>query len=187
MTRRQRRLWILPLVLALAAAAEPTSVARYTADGSLVLPADYREWVFLSTGLDMSYSEASAMAGHSMFDNVFVDRASWQRFKETGHWPDGAVFALELRGAATRGSINRRGTYQTDERMALEFHVHDEGRFKGGWAFFESDGVLPARQLPYSEACYSCHLQHGALDTTFTQFYPVAKAIATKAGTLRVP
>ena len=189
--RATRRLWILPLVpalvLALTGAGDPATVACYTTDGALIVPPDYREWVFLSAGLDMSYADAPPMAGHSTFDNVFVDRTAWQRFRETGHWPDGAVFVLELRHASTQGSINRRGAYQTEELMALEFHVHDEARFKGGWAFFESAGASPARLLPVSEACYSCHLEHGAVDTTFTQFYPVARAIAVKAGTLRAP
>jgi hypothetical protein len=152
-----------------------------------MMPADYREWVFLSAGLDMSYSDAPAMAEHSMFDNVFVDRASWQRFKATGHWPDRTMLVMEQRGATTRGSINKRGKYQTDERMTIEIHVRDESRFKGGWAFFVTDGDSPAQQVPYAAECYSCHLQHGAVDTTFVQFYPTARAIAKKAGTFQGP
>ena len=66
--------------------------------------------------------------------------------------------------------------------MGIEIHVRDESRFKGGWAFFETDGDSPALQVPYTADCYSCHLQHGAVDTTFVQFYPTAKAIAKTAG-----
>jgi Cytochrome P460 len=171
----------------LMAAADETGGPDYTSDGALIMPADYREWVFLSAGLDMSYSDAPAIAGHSMFDNVFVDRASWQRFKATGHWPDRTMLVLEQRGATTRGSINKRGKYQTDERMAVEIHVRDESRFKGGWAFFVIDGDSRGQQVPYAAACYSCHLQHGAVDTTFAQFYPTAKAIAKEAGTFHGP
>ena len=149
------------------------------------MPADYRDWVFLSSGLDMSYSEAPAMRGHSMFDNVFVDRAAWQGFQATGHWPDRTVLVMEIRGASTHGSINKHGQYQTDERMGIEIHVRDAARFTGGWAFFVTDGNSPAPQVPYAADCYSCHLQHGAVDTTFAQFYPTAKAIAKKAGTFR--
>jgi hypothetical protein len=36
-----------------------------------------------------------------------------------------------------------------------------------------------------SAPCYECHRAHGAVDTTFAQFYPIAKAIAIKAGTYR--
>ncbi len=125
------------------------------------------------------------MRGHSMFDNVFVNRSAWERFKSTGHWPDGTVLVMEVRGANSKGSINKRGQYQTGDRMGLEFHVHDEARFKGGWAFFVTGGDTPAVQVPFEAECYECHRTHGAVDSTFTQFYPTARAIAEKAGTFR--
>jgi len=139
----------------------------------------------LSSGLDMSYSEGPSDMGHSMFDNVFVDPAAWAAFKRTGHWPDKTVFVLEGRLATSKGSIVKHGQYQTEERMALEAHVRDEARFKGGWGFFAFGGDAPAAQLPTAAPCYSCHQAHGAVDTTFTQFYPTAKPIAVKAGTFR--
>jgi Cytochrome P460 len=172
-----------PLLLVLAAATNDAPGPRFDAEGALIPPADYREWVFLSSGLDMSYSEAPAMRGHSMFDNVFVDPASWAAFKQSGHWPDKTIFAMEVRGAATKGSINKKGRYQTQDLMGTEYHVRDESRFKGGWGFFVSDGTGPAALLPESAPCYTCHQAHGAVDTTFTQFYPTAKTIAIHAGT----
>jgi len=176
-----------PLMLMLTAATNDTSGPRYTAEGALVPPMEYREWVFLSSGLDMSYNEDPAMKGHSMFDNVFVDPASWAAFKRTGHWPDRTMFAMESRGASTKGSINKQGHFQTEDLMGVEFHVHDTSRFKGGWGFFAGNATDPATQLPYTAACYSCHQAHGAVDTTFTQFYPTAKPIAVKAGTYQEP
>ena len=32
--------------------------------------------------------------------------------------------------------------------------------------------------------CYSCHTEHGAVDTTFVQFYPTLLPIAEHKGTL---
>ncbi len=100
----------LPLLLLplLVGAISPESPG-YTAAGDLVVPGDYREWIYLSSGIDMSYSKGPPMQGASMFDNVFVDPASWQMFKRTGHWPDKTMFAMEARGAASHGSINRNG------------------------------------------------------------------------------
>ena len=170
----------IPLIASVAAAAP-----NYTADGELVLPQDYREWVYMSTGLDMAYTERADMMGHSMFDNVFVDPASWAQFKQTGHWPDKTMFVLEVRKAASHGSINKKGQFQTEERLGLEVHVRDEARFKGGWGFFAFDGAGPAKQIPYTAECYACHQANGAVDTTFTQFYPTAKPIAVKAGTFK--
>jgi Cytochrome P460 len=184
MMLKSRRLKLsAPLLLLLTAATGEDVGPQFNADGALIPPAGYREWVFLSAGLDMSYSEVPAMMGHSMFDNVFVDPASWAAFKRSGHWPDKSMFAMESRGASTKGSINKQGHYQTEDLMGVEFHVRDESRFKGGWGFFASDGTAPAQKLPETAPCYACHLAHGAVDTTFTQFYPTAKAIATKAGT----
>ncbi|MEO8925649.1 MAG: cytochrome P460 family protein [Caulobacteraceae bacterium] len=176
---------ILGGALALAAPAEIQSGApRYDANGRLILPAEYRDWVFLSSGLDMSYSQTPAMGGTHMFDNVFAPRAAYSVFKNTGVWPDQTVLMLENRGGASKGSINKQGQFQTGEVMGLEAHVKDAARFKGGWGFFGFDGEKPAQQISYAAACYSCHQVNAAADTTFVQFYPTLLPIATKLKTL---
>jgi hypothetical protein len=178
----------LALVPALMLAAAPATDAggpHYTADGKLVLPPDWREWVFLSASLDMNYVDGPPMPDAHMFDNVFVEAAAWHEFQRTGHWPDKTVFVKEDRGGTSKGSINKYGQFQNDDLMGVEFHVHDEGRFKGGWGFFFSDGAAPAELVPSDQACYACHEAHGAVDTTFTQFYPTAKPIAVRIGTFR--
>jgi hypothetical protein len=177
-------------IFLLTAAGDDADSPRYSASGALAFPQNYREWVYLSSGLDMSYSAQAATMDHStmdhsMFDNVFVNPAAWAAFKQSGHWPDKTVFAMEIRLAGTRGSINQAGHYQTEERMGVEFHVHDESRFKGGWAFFATDGTQSAEILPESATCTACHQAHGAVDSTFTQFYPTAKPVAVKAGTFQ--
>jgi len=168
--------------LAQTPAANPDA-AQFDAQGRFLPPANYREWVFLSSGVDMSYSE-TASADHHMFDNTFVPRAAYEAFKRDGKWPDKTVLALEVRGGATNGSINKRGAFQSGEPMGLEFHVKDEARFKGGWGFFSSLNGKPAVMIPPAAACYACHQDHAAADTTFVQFYPTLLPIATKLGTL---
>src|SRR5277367_1700363 len=86
---------------------------RYAADGQLTLPSDYREWVFLSSGLGMTYQ---AMPGHeeAAFTNVFVNPAAYRSFLATGKWPDKTMLILEVRASATKGSINKAGSYQSD-------------------------------------------------------------------------
>jgi hypothetical protein len=155
----------------------------YTADGKMQMPADYREWVYLSTGFDMSYSPRM-QAGHHMFDNVFVEPGAYQAFKKTGTWPDKTVLVLEARGAIDKGSINKGGDYQSSELMGVEIHVKDTSRFKDGWAFFAFDDAKPAAMIPTAASCYSCHAEHAAVDTTFVQFYPTLLPIATAKGTL---
>ena len=152
-------------------------------DGKLQLPADYREWIYLSTGMDMSYS-ARGMPGHHMFDNVFVNPEAYRVFKETGTWPDKTMMVLEARGARDKGSINQRGLFQDTDLMGVEVHVKDSARFDGGWAFFTFDDDKPAREVDHSVDCYACHRAHAAVDTTFVQFYPTLLPIAKAAGTL---
>src|ERR1700739_2586224 len=111
----------------------------YTAEGRLVFPANYREWIYLTTGMDMDYNPDPAMAGHSMFDNVFVNPEAYQAFVATGTWPDKTILVLEGRMAANKGSINKKGHYQTNDVMNQSVHVKDESRFPGKWAFFGFD------------------------------------------------
>src|SRR4029453_8932508 len=84
----------------------PKPAATFTADGKLEFPKDYRTWVYLSSGLDMSYVEKMNMGEQPAFDNVFVDPAAYAAFQKTGHWPEGAMFVLEVRRGANKGSIN---------------------------------------------------------------------------------
>ncbi len=164
------------------AVAPSSSGPGYTSDGQMKLPERYREWVYLSTGFDMSYSPAQ-MLDHHMFDNVFVNPEAYKSFVETGTWPDKTMLVLEVRGAEGKGSINQAGNFQGTERMGLEVHVKDEARFPGKWAFFGFGGQKTAKMTPQSAECYSCHAAHAAVDTTFVQFYPTLLPIAKSKGT----
>jgi len=62
--------------------------------------------------------------------------------------------------------------------------VKDEARFPGKWAFFAFNDNDTAKMVPREAACYTCHEQHGAIDTTFVQFYPTLIGIATSKATL---
>lgn len=178
---------VAALGLAAASHAEgPAGPARYTADGKLEYPSDYRTWVYLSSGMDMSYAEGASASDAHLFDSVFVNREAYDDFLKTGHWPDKTMFVLELRRAQGKGSINKKGLFQTD-KLGMEVHVRDQARFKdtGGWAFFggfRNDG--PGNKIPTAAGCIACHEQHGAVDTTFAQFYPTLMPIAKAKKTI---
>ncbi len=179
------RLVLALAALCLAAAAPIAQPPRFDAAGRLDYPTNYRDWVFLSSGLDMSYSAHPAMPGGThMFNNVFVQPGAVAYFRHTGHWPDGTMLVLENRSGASKGSINQHGVFQTGTVMGLEVHVRDAAHFPGGWGFFSFDGSTPARLIPRSASCYACHQAHGAVDTTFTQFYPTMLPIARHYGTV---
>ena len=155
----------------------------YESDGRLRYPAHYREWIYLSSGIDMAYSKV-ALTTHSTFDNVFVESTAYREFLRSGTWPDGTLLVLESRAASEKGSINQRGKYQSGEPLGVEMHVRDSKRFKGDWAFFSFESAKPATLIPMTEDCYSCHQEHGAVDTTFVQFYPTLLPVATLKRTL---
>jgi hypothetical protein len=133
----------------------------------------------------MSYSPNMSM-DHSIFDNVFVNPEAYKAFLQTGTWPDKTMLVLEERMAGSKGSINKNGHFQTGNIMGREVHVKDEARFAGTgkWAFFNAEDGVTGKLLPREMDCYSCHEQHGAVDTTFVQFYPTLVEIAKKKNTL---
>jgi hypothetical protein len=159
--------------------ARPSNVAaRFTADGKMEFPADYRTWVYLSSGMDMVYTEGGGGGLHA-FDNVFVDPRAYAGFQTTGLWPNGTVLVLEIRGAEAHASIDKAGRSQ-GARLAVEVHVKDQARFKdtGGWGFVGFSGEKPGGVIPKAAACYACHQDHAAVDTTFVQFYPTLMSTA---------
>jgi hypothetical protein len=153
---------------------------QYSADGKLVLPRDYREWVYLSTGLGMEYS-AEGKAG-TEFTNVFVKPSAYRAFLATGRWPDRTVLVLEIRDSATRGSINRGGHYQSVLR-SLSASVKDVKRFPTKWAYFSFNQGAQQASANAPSHCFQCHNTHGAVDNTFVQFYPTLKPVAEKYAT----
>jgi len=173
------------LLIGVAFGEYPTPTAsgpEYTGDAQLKFPEHYRDWIYLTTGFDMSYNPAMRM-GHHMFDNVFVNPEAYKAFVETGTWPDKTMLLIEVRGAESKGSINQAGNFQ-GEVMGVEVHMKDEARFPGKWAFFGFDGEKTAKMIPTTAECYTCHAAHAAVDNTFVQFYPTLLPIAKAKGTL---
>ncbi len=159
----------------------PPSELSYTADGQMNFPENYREWVYLTSGLGMSYSATAPE--HARFDNVFVNPTAYKAFLATGTWPNKTVLVLEVRGADSKVSIDHHGQSQTTEVVAIEAHVRDE-KLPGKWGFFEFDGHAPGKLVARPATCYTCHEAHAAVDTTFVQFYPTLIGLAKEKKTL---
>ena len=181
------------LAVTLGAQSEPGDGPRYVNGDELVRPDNYREWMFLSSGLGMTYeaervSEAGSGARPMRFQNVFVNRSAYAGFAETGEWPDGSIFVLEIREAASESSINVAGSFQS-RLLSLEAEVKDS-RFEDGWAFyaFGRAGSMPDSAAPLAgdevARCVECHTDHTAVERTFVQFYPTLLDIAREKGTL---
>jgi hypothetical protein len=180
------RVPVLLLSLAAVCLCADKDKAKFSRDGELAYPANYREWIFLSSGLGMTYGPNAPAAGAPLrFDNVFVNPSSYREFMKTGKWVDGTIMILEVRNSETKGSINQHGSFQRDV-AAIEAHVKDSKRFKGGWAFYDLSPAKPlATPITPGNRCEQCHEAHGAVDTTFVQFYPDLIPIAVKYGQVK--
>ena len=108
---------------------------------------------------------------------------------ETGVWPSGTVFILELRRSQTDAAPNKGGQFQGD-LLSLEAEVKD-ARFSDGWAFFNfgrgTELVEVAAPLSGAAAapCVQCHTNETAVERTFVQFYPTLLQVARQKGTLK--
>src|SRR5687768_7417401 len=86
-----------------------TAGPQYTSTGELIRPADFREWVFVTSGLGMTYNQPAprsdsaqaAPARAPNFTNVYVNPAAYRSFMRTGQWPDQTMFILEIRAATS--------------------------------------------------------------------------------------
>ena len=182
------------------APARVTDGASFTASGAVVRPQDYREWVYLTSGLGMSYAPeaqaaaaAAAAAGQArppVFDNVFVNRQSYRAFLQSGRWPDGTMFILELRRGERHVSIDTGGQTQ-GAVLGIEAAVKDTTRYAatGGWAYLGfggSNGLAEsATPNPPTASCYACHRDNTAVENTFVQFYPTLFEVAQRMGTVK--
>jgi hypothetical protein len=162
--------------------AQTSSTLQYTREGKMILPKDYREWIFLSSGLGMGYTPGAKDAANPQFDNVFVNPAAYQAFLKTGTWPDKTMLVLEFRGSDNHASITTTGRSQTGV-TDIEVHVKDSSR--DGWAFYSFGTGQEGTLFPKTRDCYSCHEQNGAVESTFVQYYPTLADVAKAKGTFK--
>ena len=171
--------------------AQQPPAPAFTSAGQLVRPLDYRSWVFVTSGLGMTYGPAKPAEGQPpLFDNVFVTRDAYDEFLRSGAWPDKTMFILEGRRAEANVSINNGG--HTQGQMAfMEAAVKYIALFKntGGWGYYSFDSrdglVESAAAMPPTASCYACHSANTAVDNTFVQFYPELFAVAKAKGTIK--
>jgi hypothetical protein len=172
-----------------ALSAQQSDGPRYAAGtNNLLQPADYREWIFLSSSLGLDYRPA--MPGTApRFGNVFVNPSSYRAFMQTGKWPDKTIFVLEFRNSGTETIKDREGRFQTGF-TGVEAEVKDS-RFPDGWGFFafNTPNAATAGSPPLGgdtvARCIDCHTKNTAVERTFVQFYPTLFDVAKKMGTVK--
>jgi len=160
---------------------------QWTADGELVLPSGYHEWIFLGAPLT-PHGLNGGKAGFPEYHNVYVQPEAYKAYRKTGEWPEGTILFKELQltrpGTSPDGSsieVSGRG-YFPAARNGVDISVKDSKRFKdtNGWGFFNFGHHAP----PYAEtaaaapkeACAGCHIAN-ADNMVFSKFYaPILEA-----------
>jgi hypothetical protein len=158
-------------------------VARFTASGKLVKPADLTDWVFLGTSLGMGYNPGSFNASRpGQFQVVLMEPNAYRYFVKNKSYAPGSMLLLSFYDADTRKrSVNQNGFTQA-ELTNFEIHLIDPAKGGAdGRAFYtfdadDSEGNL----LPPGNGCVTCHNKHGAFQGTFAQFYPTIRPLIPK-------
>lgn len=162
--------------------------ARAGSDDGLRRPPDLRELVFLSSSQGLAYGPAVRRSATPAFTNIFVEPAIYRSFMQTGRWPEGTTFFMEVRAGVGHTAIGTSGSSQ-GELLAVEAEHKDSTRYPdGGWAYFDfghRGEKQQAEPIARTAECYTCHRLHGAVEWTFTQFYPEQFAVAQRLGTVR--
>jgi hypothetical protein len=159
--------------------ATPKDLPQYTSGDELVRPQDYREWVFITSGFRLSNNPSPADG--ATFTNVFVSPSAYKEFLATGYWPDKTVLVEEKRTSSNKGSLNKASQFQT-ELVGISVKVRDAARFPDKWAYFSFDSTAQTAHANPKTACWQCHHDQGAVDSTYVQFYPTLKPVAQKFG-----
>lgn len=166
-----------------AAATKPA----YTSDGQLMIPKNFRSWVFIGAPLTPNGLN-NGKAGFPEFHNVYVEKENLEAYWKTGKFPEQTVIVKELtlvrnptNSDGSTSEASGRGFFE-GEFNGLDVTVKDSSRFTktSGWGFFN----FGHHALPYAstakeaskQECAGCHIAGAAkTDLTWVQFYPVLR------------
>jgi len=155
--------------------------AEFTADGDLIRPSGWREWVFVGSPLTPNTLNGGE-APFPEFHSVYIDPESWEHYKKTGEFREGTMFAKELTLVGATAATSGIGFFNGD-LQGFEIAHKDTKRYPketDGWAYY-TFGHKPepydstASAMP-TAACAACHTAAAAEDMVFTQYYPILEA-----------
>lgn len=169
---------------AVTAGAEPAAFYKpeYAADGSLKLPKDFEQWVYVGSPLTPNALN-NGKANFPEFHNVYIQPGAYREYKRTGVFPEGTIMFKELqltlkgdRPDGSRTEASGRG-YFPGALNGADVSVKDSKRFAdtNGWGYFDFNHAEPkaaTAKLEPKEACAACHLSGAKKDMVWVQFYP---------------
>lgn len=178
------------------AAAAEINRAKFTTDGQVKIPSDWRSWIFVGAPVTPNALN-DGKAPFPEFHNVYIEPSAYAHWKKTGKFAEGTQIAKELVlvRQKDKGEMNKDGStgevsgvgYFQGEFQGLELTIKDTKRFAkepGGWAYFSFGHKSPpyaktAKAFP-TASCNACHEAAAKDDWVFTQFYPVLRAAKPK-------
>ena len=155
--------------------------ATFTADGELIRPAGWREWVFVGSPLTPN-SLNGGKASFPEFHSVYIDPKSWEHYKKTGTFREGTMLAKELTLVGATAATSGIGFFNGD-LQGFEIAHKDSKRYtkdSGGWAYYtfghKPEPYASSTAAQPTAACAACHTASAAEDMVFTQYYPILGA-----------
>jgi hypothetical protein len=142
-------MFLCPKVILSAEAA--SHAAKFDEDGKLLLPSDYRTWVFVGatvTPNDMNGGKAAFPEFHT----IYMDPASYKIYKNAGEFPEGTMMIKETLMIGGKKAPSGKGYFMGDF-VLLAAGVKDTKRFGGeqaGW-----DSPVKSRRPPAVFSEYS--------------------------------
>ena len=155
---------------------------EYTQDGDLILPKNWRTWIFVGSPLTPNGLN-DGKAGFPEYHNVYIEPGSYEIYKKTGQFPEGTIMFKELQRVLgpqmfPDGSMQQpsgRG-YFPGAMNGADVTVKDTKRFAdtGGWGFFNfnhHEPKAPTAKVKALGECAFCHIASAKKDQVWTQFY----------------
>jgi len=156
---------------------------EYTKDGDLMLPKNWRSWVYVGSPLTPDGLNGGH-AGFPEYHNVYIEPGSFEIYKKTGEFPDGTIMFKELQRVlkpqqfpdGSRTEPSGRG-YFPGEFSGADVSVKDSKRYAqigSTWGYYNFNHhepkALTAKVRPKSD-CTFCHIEGAKKDEVWTQFY----------------
>ncbi|WFU74889.1 cytochrome P460 family protein [Bradyrhizobium sp. CB2312] len=156
---------------------------EYTADGQLLLPKNFHEWVYVGSPLTPNALNGG-QANFPEFHNVYIEPGSYAIYKRTGEFPEGTILFKELQltlpqenADGSRTEASGRG-YFPGKWNGADVTVKDSKRFAdtNGWGYFNFNHHEPKAamaKVKSKDECAYCHIANAKKDEVWTQFYPL--------------
>src|SRR6185312_7008240 len=166
---------------------------QYTTSGELVLPKNYRNWVYVGSPLTPNALN-DGQAHFPEYHNVYIEPGSYAIYKKTGVFPEQTMFYKELQltlkpeenSDGSRTEPSGRG-YFPGALAGAEVSIKDSKRFaaSGGWGYFEfghSEPKLASTAVRAKQECAFCHIKSAKRDLVWTQFYRILDEVPIPQG-----